>query len=58
MFALAIGNAFAVLSDEGKRKKYDTFGPEMETNHRQSAYRNEFEGLYILFSCALRFLFV
>ncbi|XP_048760298.1 dnaJ homolog subfamily B member 14-like [Ostrea edulis] len=39
----AIGNAFAVLSDEGKRKKYDTFGPEMETNHRQSAYRNEFE---------------
>ncbi|XP_022316048.2 dnaJ homolog subfamily B member 14-like [Crassostrea virginica] len=40
----AIGNAFAVLSDEGKRKKYDTYGPEMEeANHRRQTYRNEFE---------------
>lgn len=40
----AIGNAFAVLSDDGKRKKYDTYGPEMEEiNHRRHTHRNEFE---------------
>lgn len=40
----AIGNAFAVLSDEGKRSKYDTYGPEMEEiNHRRHTHRNEFE---------------
>lgn len=42
---IAIGNAFAVLSDEGKRSKYDTYGPEMEEiNHRRHTHRNEFEG--------------
>ncbi|XP_061198059.1 dnaJ homolog subfamily B member 14-like [Saccostrea echinata] len=41
----AIGNAFAVLSDESKRRRYDAYGPEMEeTNHRRHTYRNEFEG--------------
>lgn len=38
-----------MLSDEGKRKKYDTYGPEMEeANHRRQTYRNEFEGKGIL----------
>lgn len=46
---IAIGNAFAVLSDEGKRSKYDTYGPEMEEiNHRRHTHRNEFEGRIFL----------
>lgn len=49
LFILAIGNAFAVLNDEGKRKKYDTYGPEMEEiNHRRHTHRNEFEGRIFL----------
>ncbi|XP_046364977.1 dnaJ homolog subfamily B member 14-like [Haliotis rufescens] len=29
----AIGNAFSVLSDPSKRKKYDVYGPETDTSH-------------------------
>ncbi|KAJ8317979.1 hypothetical protein KUTeg_003070 [Tegillarca granosa] len=40
-----IGNAFAVLSDEGKRRKYDMYGPEQEqTSHREHDYSHGFEG--------------
>lgn len=54
---IAIGNAFAVLSDEGKRSKYDTYGPEMEEiNHRRHTHRNEFEGRIFL-NCHTRSIF-
>lgn len=42
---IVIGNVFVVLSDEGKRSKYDIYGFEMEEiNYRRYIYRNEFEG--------------
>lgn len=42
---IVIGNVFVVLSDEGKRSKYDIYGFEMEEiNYRCYIYRNEFEG--------------
>ena len=37
-FLSAVGNAFAVLNDPGKRKKYDMFGPEEE--QRRQSYRS------------------
>ncbi|ESP03878.1 hypothetical protein LOTGIDRAFT_185246, partial [Lottia gigantea] len=45
----AIGNAFAVLSDSDKRKKYDLYGPETEISsrghsHREYDYSHGFEG--------------
>lgn len=42
---IVIGNVFVVLSDEGKRSKYDIYGFEMEEiNYRRYIYRIEFEG--------------
>lgn len=39
----AIGNAYDVLRDKEKRKKYDTYGPEMEEiNQRHHAHRDAF----------------
>ncbi|KAK3089874.1 hypothetical protein FSP39_007244 [Pinctada imbricata] len=43
----AIGNAFSVLNDKDKRKKYDLYGPEEETSnrhsHREYDYTHGFE---------------
>lgn len=45
---LAVGNAFAVLNDPAKRKKYDMFGPEEEQqtsrSRRDYDYTHGFEG--------------
>ena len=35
-----MGTSFAVLSDSSKRKRYDTYGPEMEAPSRRS-YRDQ-----------------
>ena len=47
-FLLAIGNAFAVLNDKDKRKKYDMYCPEEEQSrghsHREYDYTHGFEG--------------
>jgi len=45
----AVGNAFAVLSDTDKRKKYDMYGPEEERQASRSGeytynYSHGFEG--------------
>ncbi|XP_041363843.1 dnaJ homolog subfamily B member 14-like [Gigantopelta aegis] len=44
----AVGTAFAVLSDSSKRKRYDTYGPEMEAPsrrmNRDHDYSHGFEG--------------
>lgn len=49
LFILAIGNAYDVLRDKEKRKKYDTYGPEMEEiNQRHHAHRDAFGGRIFL----------
>jgi DnaJ-class molecular chaperone len=44
----AVGNAFAVINDPAKRKKYDMFGPEEEQrstrSQREYDYSHGFEG--------------
>ena len=46
-FVSAIGNAYAVLSDADKRKKYDLYGPELQqTSQYTSDYTHGgFEGI-------------
>ena len=39
----AIGNAFAVLSDTQKRKRYDEFGSEGTELRRRGGYSNGYE---------------
>lgn len=47
---LGIGNAFGVLSDDDKRRKYDQFGEDLAPTHTERRYRQrEFEGIYKLF---------
>ena len=42
---LGIGNAFSVLNDAEKRKKYDQFGEDLAPSHAERRYRHrEFEG--------------
>jgi DnaJ family protein B protein 12 len=39
----AIGNAFAVLSDQSKRRRYDEFGSEEETARRCGRHSNDYD---------------
>jgi DnaJ-class molecular chaperone len=41
----AIGKAFATLSDEDKRKKYDLYGPEEDSSSR-SSHQPYYESMY------------
>jgi len=42
----AIGNAYAVLSDEGKRRQYDLYGSDEEQASRSSGRRSHRGGFY------------
>lgn len=42
----AIGNAYAVLSDEGKRRQYDLYGSDEEQVSRSSGRRSQRSGFY------------
>jgi len=42
----AIGNAYAVLSDEGKRRQYDLYGSDEEQMSRSSGRRSQRGGFY------------
>ena len=42
----AIGNAYAVLSDEGKRRQYDLYGSDEEQAARSSGRRHHRGGFY------------
>ena len=60
----AIGNAYAVLSDEGKRRQYDLYGSDEDQAARSSGRRHHRGGFYeyedpshgfqVLFCCAIR----
>ena len=60
----AIGNAYAVLSDEGKRRQYDLYGSDEDQAARSSGRRHHRGGFYeyedpshgfqVLSSCAIR----
>ena len=50
LFFSAIGNAYSVLSDKEKRRKYDVYGPDLQQSSPTPDYTHGgFEGQSFLF---------